>query len=198
MRCSPFAFVILGGIGFVTPISARTQAPSAAPEVAPGQRIRVNAVGLTAPTDTTTQTGTVGWVRGDTIAFRPDGESPENSPLTAVPTGHIERLDISVGHDRHTLAGLGLGILGGAALGAGGGRPRPDAAERPFGRQRVSRLRGLAPRCRRGPRDRANCRHVDPDGAVGARVRLPGGPRVDNSASAWGRHRVPSGAQFLR
>jgi hypothetical protein len=119
MRCAPFAAVILGAIGFAAPVSAQDPTPSPPPGLAPGVRIRVNAVGLMTPTKPTTQSGTVAGVQGDTIVFRPDGGSRDTLHLTAVRMGHIERLDISRGRHRHTLAGLGWGALGGAVLGAG-------------------------------------------------------------------------------
>jgi hypothetical protein len=131
-RCAPFAAVILGAIGFAASVSAQEPTPSPAPGLAPGARIRVSAVGLTTPTTPTTRSGTVAWVRGDTIAFRPDGVRQDTVPLMAVPMGHIERLDVSRGLHRHTLAGLGLGALGGALLGAGFGAVQESRSNDPY------------------------------------------------------------------
>jgi hypothetical protein len=94
--------------------------------VTPGELIRVKGA-LTPPTKTkygeietatTTEKGTVAWVRADTIGFRLDGGRQDGSGLVAVPLGKIERLDKSAGAHRNTVTGLWIGALSGAALGA--------------------------------------------------------------------------------
>ena len=119
-----FAVVLLAGCA--VPLSAQTPTPTPFPGVTPGERVRVNALGLAAPTQTqygpdsgaTTQTGVVRWVRNDTIAFRPDTKGSDTLQLTAVPVGHIERLDVSGGMHRHALGGLAWGGISGVVVGA--------------------------------------------------------------------------------
>jgi hypothetical protein len=114
---------ILGILGSATRLSSQA---SPAAGVTPGERIRVKGA-LTAPTKTkhgeietatTTEKGTVAWVRADTIGFRVDGARQDGVELIAVPLGKIERLDKSAGQHRNTVTGLWIGALGGAALGA--------------------------------------------------------------------------------
>jgi hypothetical protein len=130
-----WTLAILGIIGSATRLSPQaspavsvglSSQASPAVGVTPGERIRVKGE-LTAPTKTkygeietatTTEKGTVAWVRADTIGFRVDGGRQDGSGLVAVPLGHIERLDKSVGEHRNTVTGLWIGALSGAALGA--------------------------------------------------------------------------------
>ncbi len=109
-------------------VSLFGQAPAStpAPGIAPGERIRVTFVGSTPPTQTaygpieappTTEKGTVGSVRADTIEFRPDGAS-DPLRVTDIPVAHIQHLDVSGGMHRHTLAGLAWGGVSGVVVGA--------------------------------------------------------------------------------
>ena len=118
-----WTLAILGIIGSATRLSSQA---SPAVAVTLGERIRVKGA-LTPPTRTkygdietatTTEKGTVAWVRADTIGLRVDGGRQDGSGLVAVPLGQIERLDRSVGAHRNTVTGLWIGALSGAVLGA--------------------------------------------------------------------------------
>lgn len=52
--------------------------------------------------------------RGDTLSFRPEGTLDS----IALPLGSITRLEVSAGRSSHRRQGMGLGLLGGALIGA--------------------------------------------------------------------------------
>jgi hypothetical protein len=52
--------------------------------------------------------------RGDTLSLRPEG-TQDSIPL---PLGSITRLEVSAGRSSHRRQGMGLGLLGGALIGA--------------------------------------------------------------------------------
>jgi hypothetical protein len=131
MKRTSFALALLSIAGSAIPLTAQTPTPNPGASVASGQRIRMTFTGST-PTQTqygpieappTTDKGTGAWVRGDTIAFRPEG-SKDTSNTIAVGAPNIQRLDISRGLHSNAVAGLlwggGIGLALGGVVGAAG------------------------------------------------------------------------------
>jgi hypothetical protein len=87
-----------------------TSASAASLGILPGARARL----VVTDYGKDLQTGTITAVRGDSFVFRRD----EAGDSLTVGYNHVARLDVGRGRHARTLAGLAVGLLGGAAAGA--------------------------------------------------------------------------------
>lgn len=92
--------------------------------VVPGARVRL----IVADYGDKPQVGTISAVRGDSIVFH--REATGDSAILGL--GHIGQLELSRGRHSRPLAGLGIGLLGGAALGAGVGAATNGSSSGPY------------------------------------------------------------------
>jgi hypothetical protein len=83
-------------------------------DISPGDRVRV----VAAEYGDAPQIATIAAVRGDGIVFR--RERQDDTLL--IPFAHLGHLDVSDGRRTHVGAGLGIGLAGGALVGALAGR----------------------------------------------------------------------------
>jgi hypothetical protein len=113
MRFTTNAIVILEcGLSAFVGNAAAAQTPATLPPLQIGARVRVSssAPGFSGPP----RVANVLAQHGDTLSFRPEGTQDS----IALPLSLITRIEVSTSRSSHRRQGMGLGLLGGALIGA--------------------------------------------------------------------------------